>query len=62
MRSFISVYMNVFLEHVESLETVSRAEIATLQRLDDVYMRKAFATFEKSEQLSARCIRLPSVF
>jgi len=27
-----------FLEHVESLQTVSRAEMATLQRLDDVYI------------------------
>jgi len=43
------------LEHVEILETLDRAEIATLQRLD-VFVRKVFA-FEKSEQLSARrCI------
>jgi len=32
-----------FLQFVESLKTVSRAEIAMLQRLKDVYIRKAFA-------------------
>jgi len=31
-----------FLEHVESLETVSRAEIAMLQRLAGIYIQKAF--------------------
>jgi len=35
------------LEHVER-ETVSRAKIATLQRLDDVYIRKVFAKHLKS--------------
>jgi len=36
MRSFISVYVSVFLQLVESLETISRAKIATLQRLEGV--------------------------
>jgi len=47
-----------FLEHIESLQTVSKAEIATLQRLDDVYIRKAFAKRLKSDsKLSVRrCI------
>jgi len=47
-----------FLEHIESLQTVSRAEIATLQRLDDVYIQKAFAKRLKSDsKLSVRrCI------
>jgi len=44
-----------FLEHVESLETISRAEIATLQRLDDVYIRKMFAKRLNSDnKLSVR--------
>jgi len=38
-----------FLEHIESLQMVSRAEIAMLQRLDDVYIRKAFAKRLKSD-------------
>jgi len=47
-----------FLEHIESLQTVSKAEIATLQRLNDVYIRKAFAKRLKSDsKLSVRrCI------
>jgi len=51
MRSFISLCKR-FLQLVESLETVSRLEIATLQHLEGFYIRKMFAKqFEKSEQI-----------
>jgi len=58
MRSFISVYMSVFLKHGESLETVSSTEIAMLQRLNDVYIREAFVKRLKSDsKLSVqRCV------
>jgi len=50
--------MSVFLEHVESLEMINRAEIATLQRLNDVYIWKMFAKRLKFDsKLSVRrCI------
>jgi len=54
--------MSVFLEYVKSLEMVSRGN-ATLQRLDDVYIRKAFAKHSKSLSNSVwRCISVYWVY
>jgi len=45
-----------FLEHIKSLETINRAEIATLQCLESVYIWKAFA--KRLKNLNKLCTKM----